>query len=88
MLADPSIVYADIPPRLPVAAIAPIQLSPEELYDPRLNVSAEMANDFPPIVKLTLGMALQGTGMTRLGAQALVCVGTCSCKIHFLRLWH
>ena len=50
----------DIPPRLPVLAMAPIQLS-EESYDPRLNVSAEMANGLPAIVMLTLGIALQGT---------------------------
>jgi hypothetical protein len=55
------ILDIDIPPRLPVPAMAPIQLFPEESYVPRLNVSAEMANDVPSIVMLTLGIALQGT---------------------------
>lgn len=46
--------------------MAPIQLVPVELYDPRLNVSAEMAKGFPWIVILTLGMASQGTEKRRL----------------------
>lgn len=54
----------DIPPRLPVDAMAPIQLFSEELYVPRLNVSAEMGKGFPPIVILTLGIASQGTENT------------------------
>ena len=55
----------DIPPRLPEATMAPRQLLPEESYVPRLNVSAEMANDLPPIVILTSGIALQGTEKNR-----------------------